>query len=88
MYCLMNSKYGFVLCKFALGNITLTVFALCRFVSLPGLGEALPLILKHPQDISKRGDGRCIHSDVHMAVWPVGEQRDLRTKHGKGRITH
>ena len=58
------------------------------FVSLPGFGKGLPFILKHPHDISERGDGRRLHGDVDITVRPIGEQRDLRAKHGQGRITN
>lgn len=51
------------------------------FVIWPGLGRAVPLVLVHPQDIRKWGDGRCVRSEVDIAGRPGGEQRDLQTKH-------
>lgn len=50
-------------------------------VFLPVLGKAVPLVLIHPEDISKWGDGRCICSEVDITMRPVVEQRDLRTKY-------
>ena len=62
--------------------MTLPELVLCLFVSVPGLGEILPLILKHPEDVSERGDGLRLHSHVHITVRLIGEQRDLGTKYG------
>lgn len=75
-------------CKLALGNITL--FVLCPF--LPGLGEALPLVLKHPEYVSEWGNGWCVRRDVDTTMGLVGKQRDLRTKQDEewwhtGRLT-
>lgn len=48
---------------------------------VPGLGKAFPLVLVHPEDISKRWDGGCLRCEFNGTVRLVAQHRDLSIKY-------
>lgn len=53
------------------------IVCVCVYIVFsPGLGKGLPFIFINPQDISKRGNGRCILFNMMLVV----EERDLKSR--------